>query len=179
MTESGLFNGLLGELGAEYERMAFSEELAMSQTKRLESMQAPWAAPPDSLVATQRAVVLYHLYEVERAEHKVLMSRIAARRESATQVLAAYRKLRTLLEDAGKNLEIVLGHLNQPESARIRALTTTFLNEVTAFRNQLQASENPRLREMAEDAARFEEAARKAREQADKALETILQPRGQ
>ena len=168
----------MGNLGADYAEKEFELELALAKAKRLESMTAPWNAPRDDMAATQRAVVLYHLYELELAEQKVLQSRMEKRRADAAEVLAAYNQFSVLLSHAQDNMKIVLQYLNQPKSARIRAFTATFLDEVTAFREGLQASENPRLKELAEDVARYEEMAQKAKEQADEALTSIFSTRG-
>ena len=137
-------------------------------------MQAPWVTPVDELSVTRRAVVLYHFYGLELAEEKVLEARILERQARAREILTGYRRLNALLADAARNLEIVLEHLNQPADARIRAFTATFLVEVTAFQEQLRESDNPRLRELADDVRRYEEAARQSAEEAESALQAIL-----
>jgi hypothetical protein len=164
----------LGELGADYERLEFELELALTKARLLDAMQAPWATPHEVSSLTQRAIVLYHFYELELAEGKVLEARIRERRARARELYTAYRRLKALVADAGKNLEIVLEHLNQPTDAQIRAFTAAFLAEVTAFRQELRESDNPRLRELADDVERYEEAARKSTEDAEKALQAIL-----
>ena len=161
----------LGELGAAYAEKEFELELALAKAKRLESMQSFLASPPEEFRETQRAVVLYHLYEVEQTEQKVLEARMAERRASVEEIGAAYRQLEVLLKDAAKNLEIVLEYLNQPKSARILAFTENFLSEVTAFRETLEKSDNPRLQRLAADVAQFEILAFKAKEDATKALQ--------
>lgn len=164
----------LGDLGADYTRMEFDLERALTKAKLLEAMQAPWATPRQEFAVTQRAVVLYHFYELELAEEKVLEARIRERQARTGEILTSYRRLNALVKDAARNLEIVLEHLNQPKDARIRAFTATFLAEVAAFRAELRESDNPRLRELADDVERYEEAARKTTEEAEKALEAIL-----
>ncbi len=164
----------LGELGATYAEMEFGLELALAKAKRLESMQSFLASPPAEFRETQRAVVLYHLYEVEQAEQKVLEARIAERRASVQEIGAAYQQLGTLLNDAAKNLEIVLKHLNQPRKARILAFTETFLGEVKAFRETIETSDNARLQKLAADVAHFETLAGKAKEDATKALQAFI-----
>lgn len=164
----------LGELGVDYTRMEFELEQSVSKAKLLEAMQAPWATPRGEFAETQRAIVLYHFYELELAEDKVLEARIREQRESAREILTAYRKLNKLLEDAAKNLEIILEYMNQPTEAQIRAFTANFLAEVTAFREELQQSENPRLQRLAKDVARYEETARNSTEKAERALEALL-----
>ena len=164
----------LGELGAEWTEKAFELERNLAKAKRLESMQAPWAPVREEFAKTQRSVVLYHLYEVEMAEQKVLEARMAQRRAAAQELSKAYDRNAKLLDDASTNLEIVLQYLNQPKSASIRAFTANFLSEVTAFREQLQKSENPRLVALAEDVARHETAVVVYKQQADEALQALL-----
>lgn len=168
----------LGELGAAYAALEFDLELKMVQAQRLEAMRAPWAAPPDDLVATQRAVVLYHLYEVELAQQKVLDARMAERRAAGRNVLEAYQRLAPLLRDASQNMEVLLEHLNQPKDARIRMIANAFLGEVASFRTTLQSSANPELQGLAADVARYEDFANRAKEQAAAALNGILKPGG-
>ena len=164
----------LGELGADYARMEFELELALAKAKLLDAMQAPWSEPREVSAVTQRAIVLYHFYRLELAEEKVLEARIRERRARARELYTAYRKLKALVADAGESLEVVLENLNQPTSAQIRAFTATFLAEVTAFREELRVSDNPRLRELADEVERYEEAARKTTEDAERALAAIL-----
>ena len=168
----------LGELGAEWAEEEFHLERYLAKAKRLEAMQAPWASARDEFAATQRAVVLYHLYEVDMVEQKILDARMAQRRAAAREVLRGYDRLTSLLGPASENLEIVLRHLDQPKSARIRAFTTNFLSEVTAFREGLQQSENPRVRALGEEVARHETAAVALKRQADQALQSLLSLQG-
>jgi hypothetical protein len=137
-------------------------------------MRAPWAAPRSEFATTQRAVVLYHLYQMELAEREELEARIRERRARAREVLVTYRRLHALLVEASENLELVLEYLNQPASTRISEYTENLLAEIGAFRAELQQSENPQLRGLAEDVARYQEAARRSREDAEKAVDAIL-----
>lgn len=164
----------LGALGVDYVRKEYELELSLSKAKLLDAMRAPWASPRSEFAPTQRAVVLYHLYQLELAEDEVLEARIRERRARAREVLVAYRRLQSLLAGASDNLELVLEYLNQPTGAQISEYTANFLAEVTAFRLELQESDNPRLRELADEVETYEEAARKAREEAEMALDAIL-----
>lgn len=164
----------LGELGAEWTEKEFELERDLAKAKRLESMSAPWASPRDEFVETQRSVVLYHLYEVEMAEQEVLEARMAKRRAAAEELLIAYDRYAELLGEASNNLEMVLKYLDQPKSAQIISFTSTFLSEATAFREQLQKSENPRLQSLAEDVARNEATVLAFKQQADDALQAYL-----
>ena len=164
----------LGELGADYTRLEFDLERTVATARLLDAMQAPWTVPSDGFAVTQRAVVLYHFYALERAGERVLEARIRERQARAREMLTAYRRLNGLVSEAAQSLEIVLKHLNQPTDARIRAFTAAFLAEVTAFREELHESDNPRLRELAEEVERYEEAARQATDDAETALQAIL-----
>lgn len=163
----------LGELGAAYTQLDFELELALAKAKRLESMQSFLASAPKNFRITQRAVVLYHLYEVEQAEQKVLEARMAMRRASVKEISAAYAQLQSLLDSAASNLEIILEHLNRPRRARILAFTENFLAEVKSFRETLETSSNPRLKKLAADVAQFEGAANEAKADATKAMQAF------
>lgn len=169
----------LGELGASYVDKEFGLELALAKAKRLDSMRAPWAAPPDEFRETQRAVVLYHLYDVEMAEQRVLDARMAERRAAVQEINRAYGDLEKLLVEASKSLELVLGYLNQPKSARILAFTESFLGEVTAFRERLAESDSPRLQKLAADVARYEMMVGQAKQRADSALQALMRLGGE
>lgn len=46
--------------------------VSISKAKLLESMKSPWTRPSNSMVETQRAVALYHLYALGEAEQAVV-----------------------------------------------------------------------------------------------------------
>lgn len=164
----------IGDLGARWAEQEFLLELDLAKAKRLDSMTAPWAAPSENLRETQMAVILYHLYQVEMAEQKVLDARRAERQAAAGEILATYDRLTRLIEGASKNLKVVLEYLNQPKGAQISSFARTFLGEVSAFRQTLQASQNPRLQALASEIARHEQSAEKATENAERALDAIM-----
>jgi hypothetical protein len=170
--------GTLGELGAEWTEQAFEAERNLARARRLESMQAPWAQTAGEYAQTQRAVVLYHLYEVEMAEQQVLEGRVAARRAAAEELLGAYDRYAGLLGEATGALEVVMEHLEQPDSARLAAAIATLLDETAAFREALQRSDNPRLQALAAEVARSEAAAMAVRQQADAAVQAMLRLQG-
>ncbi len=169
----------LGELGGDFAEKEFELELALAKAKRLDSMNSFLASPPDEFRETQRAVVLYHLYEVEQAEQKVLQARLKERRASAQEISAAYGQLESLLVSAAKNLEIVLKYLNQPKSAQILAFTETFLGEVKAFHQKLAQSDSPRLKKLAAEVAQFEAQATQAKQGASEALQAFSALKGE
>lgn len=169
----------LDALTAEYARIEFQEELALSKAKLLESMRSPWADPSPGIAETQRAVVLYHLYELELSQLKALDARIEARISAEKELTKAGRELQRLVEKAADNLALVLRHLNQPRSARIRAFTETFLAEVSAFRGQLSQSDNPHLRAIAERVQHYEQRAQEAKTRIDRLLDVFLKSKEQ
>ena len=162
----------LGEIGGDYAEWEYDLDIRLAKAKRLEAMTSLWVKTDDELKETRRAVLFYHLYEVELAEQKVIEARVKERQEAAKEIITAYRRLNALTKDAQKNLEIVLKYVNQPRSAQILEVTTNFLNEVKAFREELQSSDNPRLRKLAENVQKFEDKSFKAKEQAVKVFET-------
>ena len=169
----------IGELGASYEELNFLLEDSLSKAKRLESMQSFLSSVPDEFRQTQRSVVLYHLYEVEQAEQKVLRARMAERQASVKEITKAYSRLSALLGDALENLELLIRNVNQPKSARILAITDTFLDEVKSFRTSLVESENPRLNNLANRVLAFEERAIQARQDSAETLQTLLSIKGE
>ncbi len=164
----------LGHLGAEWTEKEFELVRALANAKRLESMNSPWLTTRTDFVQGQRAVILHHLYEVEMAQQKVLQARMAQRRVAAQEIFRSYDQMARLVAKAASNLEIVEQDLNQSKSAQLRAFAATFLGEVTAFREQLQTSKNPRVLALAEDVARHESSLVKFKEQADNALQAFL-----
>ena len=169
---------VMGDLGAQYEEYNFALELSLAKSKRLDSMQSFLSSPPDEFRETQRAVILYHLYEVELAEQKVLQARMAERRASVQEIATAYAQLGKILSDATKNLEVLLKHVNRPKNARIVAFTDTFLGEVKTFRTTLAESDNPRLKELASEVEAFEIRAEKAKQDATSALQLFTSSNG-
>ena len=168
----------LGELGADYEELNFELEDSLAKARQLESMQSFLSTVPEDFRETQRAVVLFHLYETEQAEQKVLQARMAQRRESTKIIVDAYSQFTTLLDDALSNLEILIRYVNQPKSAQILAVTDTFLEEVKSFRSTLQETDNSRLNQIAAKVQSFEERAAIARSKSAEALQQFLAIQG-
>lgn len=170
--------GALSELGAAYTESASELEQALSKAKLLESMQSTLANTSDEFVETQRAVILYHLYEMDLAEQKMLESRVAEREAACAEVQDAYDQLNDLLAGATDNLEVIIRYMNQPKKARIKELTANFLGEVNAFRMQLAGEENPLLNKLANDVARYEARVNVSRARAEAALNLINAVKG-
>ncbi len=169
----------LGELGAEYEALNFELEDQLAKARQLESMQSFLTTVPEEFRQTQRAVVLYHLYETEQAEQSVLQSRMNQRRQSTVDINRAYTQFATLLNDALKNMEVILRYANQPKSARIQSSTDNFLTEVRSFRTTLEATESTRLKSLAADVQKIEERALKARQKSADAIQKLISLKGE
>jgi hypothetical protein len=148
-----------------------SLEVSISKAKLLESMKSPWVVGtnPEQL-RTQRAVALYHLYDLAEVERQVINTKIEERRTAMRVVADSYGRLVALLDEAIENEKIVLAHLNQPSSARIAGVINSFLAEVQAFHRQMAQSDLPELRALATDVAKAEERVSKAKERIEASL---------
>lgn len=164
----------LGDLGADYAEQAFQLERAVAKARQLDAMRAPWENPDAISSESRRAIILYHLYAVEQAEQKALEAKQAERRAAAAEVSRAYSGLQDLVLEAQDQLAIILEFFTQPKSARALGYTRTFLDEVTAFREGLEASENPRLVEAAAKVKEAEERVREVDDRANEALQIFI-----
>ncbi len=167
----------LGSLYASKVEDEHSLKLSVSKAKLLESMRAPWTTPPQSFAATQRAVVLYHLYDLAEGQQALIDARIAERRAALRAVSDAYGKLDTLLGQAIENEKLILAYLNQPATARISAATGQLLAEINAFRDELAQSNNTELQALAQKAGRASERVDKAKDRIDQLLEALTRAR--
>lgn len=155
-----------------------SLSLSISKAKLLESMKSPWVYPHPQLAATQKEVAFYHLYALSEAEGELFDAQLCQRRESIKEVKRAYDKLITRMRQIIESQKIILAHLNQPARARISGFISNVLAETKAFREELAASENPRLRSLAQDVAKAEERLAKVRDLIEKGLAEILKTGG-
>lgn len=134
-----------------------SSTLSISKAKLLESMRSPWAKGSNAeQFKTQRAVALYHLYDLAESEREVVNARIKERRAAMRAVAESYGQLVSLLYEAIENEHLVLAHLDQPSSARIAGVLSAFAEEVRAFHQQLARSDNPEWRALAAQVAQAE-----------------------
>lgn len=155
-----------------------SLKLSLSKAKLLESMKSPWAQPHGDMVTTQREVVLYHLYALAEAEQSALDAQLLSRDESIKEIKKAYTQLVTSMGALIESQKLLLTHLNQPANSRLTAFIGTVLAEAKAFRETFDASENPRLKELAADVKASEEKVQTALEQINKAMEFTLSKKG-
>jgi hypothetical protein len=144
---------MLVDLGAIERQFAAVERqntmTAVAEAKLLESMQAPWAAPSPSLETTQRAVILFHLYDLLAQQRALFEAEQDQRDEERQQVLAAYDKLAELLNETLADEKIVLEYLNQPASSQIASVVEQTLLEAHAASDSLAKSDDPRLQRLA------------------------------
>ena len=168
-----VLDGLTG-LATEAIRDQHTLSLSISKAKLLESMRSPWIQPHPDLAATQKEVAFYHLFALAEAEASLFEARLEERRASVEEIRKAYGTLAALTAQIIEAEELILAHLNQPANAQISLFLGNLLTEVRAFREELSASENPRLKALAGDVERAEGRVGKATELIEKALETIM-----
>jgi hypothetical protein len=167
----------LANLSSRYIAREYSLALSISKAKLLESLRSPWAGsttPEQS--KTQRAVTLYHLYDLAEAEREVITAKIKERRAAVTAVADNYSRLSALLNEAIQNEKVVLAYLDQPSSARIGGVVGAFLEEAQAFHRQLTQSEHPELRGLAGEVAKAEEIVSKAKDRIEASLTRARSP---
>lgn len=159
---------LLADLRALERQFAFAERqnttTAVAQAKLLESMQAPWAAPSASLETTQRAVILFHLYELLGQEKALFEAEQEERDAERQKVMDEYDTLANLLKDALEDEKIVLAYANQPTGSHIAAILEQTLTEAHAASGSLAKSSDPRLQKLAGETDRIADRVAKAKE---------------
>ena len=148
-----------------------SSALSISKAKLLESMQSPWVKGANAeQFKTQRAVALYHLFDLAESEREAVNARIKERRAAMRAVADSYGRLVSLLYEAVENEQLILAHLDQPSSARISGVLSAFAEEVRAFHRQLAQSDNPEWRALADQVAKAEEQVSKAKARIESSL---------
>ena len=156
----------------------YSLRLSLSKAQLLESMKSPWAQPLGDMVTTQREVILYNLYALAEAEQSALDAQLLSRDGSIQEIKKAYTQLVTSMGALIESQKLLLTHLNQPANARLTAFFGTVLTEAKAFRETIDASDNPRLKDLAADVKASEEKVQTALEQINKTLEFMLSKKG-
>ncbi len=155
-----------------------SLQLSISKAKLLESMKSPWTHPHTDIVATQKEVALYHLFSLAEAEQAALDTRLASRHQSIKELKKAYSNLVTLMGALVESQKLLLTHLNQPANARVTEFIANVLTEAKAFREVLDASDSPHLKELAADVKEYEDKVQKALGQIEKAMEHTISKKG-
>ena len=167
-----LSDNLSGALGDQH-----SLQLSIAKAQLLESMKAPWVQTKNSNTATQREVVLYHLFALAEAEQAALDARLRERQLAFVELKKAYDLLVSDMGALVESQKILLAHLNQPTNARISAIIGTTLDEVKAFSETLGASDNPRLRALAANVEKYEVKVEREKDKVDEILEKIVTQR--
>ena len=94
----------IADIGAIYESAAEAERertlRAIAKARLLESMQSPWSSPGSSMQATQRSVMLYHLYDLSSMEQRAFEAERVARVERRAQISRSWNRLGELLDEA-------------------------------------------------------------------------------
>lgn len=122
---------------------------AIAGAKLLESMKAPWAAPSPSLQTTQRAVVLFHLYELLGQQRALFEAEQTERDARRRKIIDSYQSLGTLLSRVLNDEKLVLEYVNQPKGSQIAAIIDETLKESSALSAELAKSSDPRLQALA------------------------------
>ena len=150
----------LGDL-AELQKEAIIDQHALSHSlakaKLLESLKSPWVQPPSDLTATQKEVVFYYLYELSENQRDLLSAKLSERQAGIEEVKKAYAKLTSLTQEILSLEQTILASLDQSTSTQLIGFTQTVLGETKAFREQLAASDNPRLKTLANDVQKVED----------------------
>ncbi len=164
----------LSRLAAEYAELQFELETAVAHAKRLESMRAPWVLPPADMAETQRAVILYHLYEVEMAQQKLLDALIQERREATDHIVERYEKLCQLLEQSQGNLETTLGYITQSKWEHLKDFAKSLRQDVQAYRKKTGPQRSAELVQMNDNVTRLQLLNDTTIQRADDAVSNIL-----
>lgn len=165
----------IGRLGADYVEKEHRLAAKISSGKRLEAMEAPWQSGQTPTAKSQRAMALYHLYEIERSEQALLEARMQERIVAAAEIRQAYQRLMAIHQEAVLNLKLIMEHINQPPNSRIALIARQFLQETAELQSVLALDDDPKLRAIAERIARYEARIEQSKNRLNNALDTILQ----
>lgn len=145
----------LDDIGLIHENAAVTERKqrldGIAKEKLLESLKSPWTTPPTNMQATQRAVVLSHLYDLAQTEQQAFEAAQAERASARTQIASRWERIGKLLGDALTNQEKILKDLNQPTDQQVENVLSNFLLETKAFQGELAKSDDPELKRLAAD----------------------------
>ena len=146
---------------------------AIAAAKLLESMKAPWAAPSASLQTTQRAVVLFHLYELLGQQRALFEAEQIERDARRQKIIDSYQKLGTVLSSVITNEKIVLEYVNQPKGSQIAAIIDETLKESSVMSAELAKSSDPRLQMLAAQTEKAADRVEKTKDAIQAALEAL------
>jgi hypothetical protein len=124
---------------------------AVAKAKLLESMKSPWVNAPTNMGETQRAVVLFHLYDLSQSELQAAEAARVQRATARTQIVAHWAHIGDLLGQALKNQEAILKDLNQPADQQLLNAVGNFLTDAKAFQAELAKSDDPELKRLASE----------------------------
>jgi len=130
---------------------------SLAKAKLLESMKSAWVQPHSDLVATQKEVAFYLLYELSESERGLVNAKLEERQASIQEVKHAYEKLVSLTHSIIEMEKTVLASLEAPAPTQLAAFVQDVLVETKAFRERLASADNPRLKSLAEEVRRSEE----------------------
>lgn len=163
----------LGDL-AELQKEAIVDQHApshsLAKAKLLESLKSPWIQPQSDLITTQKEVVFYYLYELSENQRDLLNAKLSERQAGIEEVKKAYARLTSLTREILGLEQTILTSLGQSTSAQLIGFTQTILGETKTFREQLAASDNPRLKALANDVRKAEDKIAQAKDAIQKTL---------
>lgn len=146
---------------------------AVAEAKLLESMRAPWTTPSPSLQTTQRAVILFHLYELLAQERAAFEAEQAERDARRQKVVDDYERIGNLLHHVIENQKVVLEYANRPAGSQIAAIADETLKQADAFNGALAKSTDPRLQALAEETTKASERVEKTKSAIQAALDMM------
>jgi hypothetical protein len=159
---------------AELQKEAIVDQHALSHSlakaKLLESLKSPWFQPQSDLLATQKEVAFYYLYELSENQRDLLNAKLSERQAGIEEVKKAYARLTSLAHEILGLEQTMLASLDQSTSTQLIGITQTVLGETKAFREQLAASDNPRLKALAHDVQKAEDKIAQAKDVIQKTL---------
>jgi len=165
---------LMSDLRSLDRQYAFTEQqkttTAVAEAKLLEAMKSPWTAPSPSLQATQRAVALFHLYDLLGQEQARFEAGQAERDAQRQGVVDAYSKISKLMAEVLTNEKVVLEYVNQPPGSQIAGILDETLTEAHAFNDEVSRSQDPRLQALASETQKATDRV----DQAKAAIEAVL-----
>ena len=145
---------------------------AIAKAKLLESLRSPWAPAPNTR-ETQRAVVLFHLYDLAQSEQRAFEAAQAQRAAVRAQIASHWIRIEDLLSQATDNQEQILKDLNQPADQQVANVVGDFLAEAKAFQSELAKSDDPELKRLADETERALAKVDNAKDQLDGILKLV------
>jgi hypothetical protein len=150
----------------------------IARAKLLDQMPSLWRTVPPNLVETQKAVALERLYDLEAAEEAAVSAALAEREAARAEVVAAWQKMLSVLDDAIDKQKVLLQYLNQPPNAQVSGFLTEFSTQAAAFKTELDVANDPRLQSVAAAAGQASDRGNQARFRLDELITKLTELKG-